>query len=263
MSVAAYALPNDPPHLKIAFANLGLRETPGPGSNPRIVAMYAISGNRGVKDDAVAWCSAFANYCIVKGGSPGTNSLAARSWLAWGKARDPANAVRGDVLVFRRGSSTWQGHVCFFLGREGLRLVVIGGNQGDSVSVARLSAGALIGVRYAETVANSVTVKTGVAAVAAEGGSRALTSVASFAEGAPEIPTGDLGGLGELMPYLQQAAPYLKYAAIALSLIAVGTLAYTAYRFIQKRLRPTPVPIIPPGETIPDDGDFDRKGPTQ
>ena len=34
--------------------------------------------------DETAWCAAFVNWVMLCAGEPGTNSAAARSWLAWG-----------------------------------------------------------------------------------------------------------------------------------------------------------------------------------
>jgi hypothetical protein len=96
--------------LKRAFADLGLQEFPGAAARPRIVEMYAKAGHPEIKSDEVAWCSAAVNAWMVESNVRGTASLAARSWLAWGRAIDIRKTIpRGAVLIFRRGNSSWQG----------------------------------------------------------------------------------------------------------------------------------------------------------
>lgn len=69
---------------------------------------------------------------LQKSGKPN-----ARSWLNIGtKTNHPEP---GDVVVFWRTSpQSWQGHVAFFLGfsDDKTRVFVIGGNQGNRVSVS-------------------------------------------------------------------------------------------------------------------------------
>ena len=136
--MSTHASPDDPAWLKRAFNDLGLHELAGAAARPRIVEMYARAGHPEIKSDEVAWCSAALNAWMVETKLRGTGSLAARSWLAWGRAVDVHNTIpRGAVLDFRRGNSSWQGHVCLCLeDRDGI-LTVIGGNQSDGVTIAR------------------------------------------------------------------------------------------------------------------------------
>lgn len=144
---------DDPPWLKRAFDDLGLKEVPGAKSNPRIVEMYALAKNAGVKDDSVPWCSAAMNAWMVESGRSGTRSLLARSWLEWGAKIDTSKKMpRGSVLVFRRGTSSWQGHVCLLVEDNGATLQVIGGNQSDAVTLARYKRTTLVGARWPEVV---------------------------------------------------------------------------------------------------------------
>ena len=55
------------------------------GSNPKVVAYYRDAGFPEVKDDAVAWCAAFVGAMIKRAGGKPSGSLAARSYLKWGK----------------------------------------------------------------------------------------------------------------------------------------------------------------------------------
>ena len=52
-----------------------------------------------------------------------------------------------DVVVLRRGSSPVAGHVGFYAGSTGTVIHVLGGNQGDTVSIATFSLDDLLGLR--------------------------------------------------------------------------------------------------------------------
>lgn len=120
--------------MNIATAELNHRvaEVPGTASNQRIEAYHATTGG-GPADDGVPWCSSFVNFCITQAGGRGTNSKAARSWMTWG--RDAGNFTQGCIVVLQRGAAP-MGHVGFFVGFDGDRILLLGGNQGDAVSIA-------------------------------------------------------------------------------------------------------------------------------
>ena len=76
--------------------------------------------------------------------------LTARSYLEWGEPVDRQNAREGDICVFTRGNSTWQGHVAFFVKDNGKTISVLGGNQSNAVNIKNYSADRLIGIRRAK-----------------------------------------------------------------------------------------------------------------
>lgn len=118
------------------------------GANPKVVAYYRDAGHPEVKDDAVAWCAAFVGAMLQRSGVKPTGSLAARSYLDWGKVVDPAEAQPGDICIFKRGTG-WQGHVAFFVKQTPTMITVLGGNQSDAVNIKNFSKASLIGVRRA------------------------------------------------------------------------------------------------------------------
>lgn len=137
---------------------VGLREVQGPLSNAHILAMLRLDATW-VEGDDVAWCSAFANYVAWLLRLPRSKSLAARSWLKVGTPIALLDArPRFDVVVLKRGSGEQPGpdvtdapgHVGFFAGLEGERrsvVLVLGGNQGDEVTVAPYPVERVLGVR--------------------------------------------------------------------------------------------------------------------
>jgi len=129
---------------------LDVREVPGAGNNPRIV-MYHATTRGGAAPDSTPWCSSFVNYCVEQAGLHGTDSKAALSWheQGWGQEVTAAPAP-GDIAVFRRsGASGSGGHVGFFVGDAGDSVRVLGGNQGNRVSIAPFPRdGVVDGTRY-------------------------------------------------------------------------------------------------------------------
>lgn len=143
--------------LEIAQSYIGTAEGPGPEDNPAIMAMYASVGHDWVEHDSVAWCAAFVGHCLEKAGLRSTRRLNARSYLDWGIPVDLADAQPGDIVVFSRGSKSWQGHVGFFVKTAGATIEVLGGNQSDAVTIQRYAKSRLLGVRRAGNVAPAVT----------------------------------------------------------------------------------------------------------
>jgi uncharacterized protein (TIGR02594 family) len=98
-----------------------------------------------VNPTTTSWCAAFANSIIGKVGHKGTGSLLARSFLKWGdKVTTPKE---GDILVFKRDGSTWQGHVGFYVGETSTTYKVLGGNQDNMVKIKEYLKSNLLGIR--------------------------------------------------------------------------------------------------------------------
>lgn len=127
---------------------VGVAEVPGAGSNAQVLSFLRLDGDW-PKDDEVPWCSAFANYIAWLLRLPRSKALNARSWLDVGIPVDIHDAKPGfDVAVFWRGSATAAtGHVGFFAGRGIRTVLVLGGNQGDRVSIAPYPEDRLLGIR--------------------------------------------------------------------------------------------------------------------
>lgn len=132
------------PWMTFAFAELGTKEFNGDADNPRIVQyLNTTSLSRSVAaQDETPWCSAFVNWCVESAGIAGTDSAWARNWLHWGKPL--SSPRRGCIVVFSRNQA---GHVGFYLGKQGKNLKVLGGNQGDAVTIASYPAERVLGYR--------------------------------------------------------------------------------------------------------------------
>jgi uncharacterized protein (TIGR02594 family) len=134
---------------------VGTKEVPGTSSSPQVLAMLRLDENW-PNGDHVPWCSAFVNYVAWLLRLPRSKSLLARSWLGVGTPVACEEARVGfDVVILKRGegdqpdaeNTTAPGHVGFFAGVQQDRVLLLGGNQQDSVSVASYPLNRLLGVR--------------------------------------------------------------------------------------------------------------------
>ena len=131
---------------QIAASQIGLNEN----DQRAAIQDYLQTGGANLDPATTAWCAAFVGATLKQAGLEGTGSNMARSYLDWGQpVQDPR---QGDVAVFRRGDPNGPyGHVGFFEGYNPDGTIrVLGGNQGDAVSVANYSPDDLLGFRRGE-----------------------------------------------------------------------------------------------------------------
>jgi len=137
---------DDPPWLKAAYGELGIKELNGTFYNPRIVAYHMTTTLNKVEaeSDETPWCSSFVNWCMEQSGRKGTDSAWARSWLKWGY---PINIpYRGCIVVLSRGEKN--GHVGFYISQTHSEILVLSGNQGNKVCEAYYPKARLLGYRW-------------------------------------------------------------------------------------------------------------------
>lgn len=137
----------DPIWLAQARKYIGVREIPGPRHSGTILRWWKVI-KQAFTDDETAWCAAFVGGVLEEVGIKSTRSAGARSYLGWGKSL-PTPAV-GCIVVFWRGSpSGWSGHVGFVTGQDAKgNLMVLGGNQGDSVNIKAFAKERVLGYRW-------------------------------------------------------------------------------------------------------------------
>lgn len=146
-------IPADLPWLNEAKRLIGTTEIRGPQHNPVIIGMGPAAGIR-VTDDETPWCGLFVSHCIAStlpDEAMPANPLGARQWMKFG---DEVTPQFGSTLVFWRESrESFKGHVGFYWAEDDLNYHVLGGNQSDSVSVARVRKSRLLGARWPKSVA--------------------------------------------------------------------------------------------------------------
>lgn len=133
--------------IDLAKSYIGLSEVPGKKHNSKILEWWkAIKAT--FMDDETPWCAAFVGGVLEECGIESSRSAAARSYLKWGVPL--AGPCEGCLVVFWRGvPDGWPGHVGFVVGRDELgNLMVLGGNQGDRVSVQGFSSLRVLDFRW-------------------------------------------------------------------------------------------------------------------
>lgn len=140
---------------RIAQRFMGIREGAGALNEPIVLAMLKLDA-KWVEDDQTAWCSAFVNFVCFLLEVPRSRSLAARSWLMVGTSIALTDARPGyDVVVLKRGTGAQPGpevvaapgHVGFYAGQDAANVLLLAGNQGDSVSIAAFPKARILGIR--------------------------------------------------------------------------------------------------------------------
>lgn len=125
---------------------LGFQKSAFDATNQAIPAVF--------KNDETAWCGGFVGGVLAKAGLghhiPKSFAMA-RSWLKAGtKLNNPAY---GCVVVFWRGTpKSPTGHVGFVVGRDKRgNLMVLGGNQSDTVNIMPFDKSRVLGYRWCGT----------------------------------------------------------------------------------------------------------------
>ena len=138
----------------LAMKFMGLKEVGGATHNPHVLAMLQLD-SKWVENDETPWCSAFVNYVCWLVSVKRSRSLAARSWLLVGTSIPLSDAERGDIVVLKRGKEPQpganvikaNGHVAFYAGQDDSTVQLLGGNQGNTVSIASYPKTSILSVR--------------------------------------------------------------------------------------------------------------------
>jgi len=129
-----------------ALKEYGVLEYTGAKDNPKILA-WADEIGGWIGDyygrDSIPWCGLFVGVCAKRAGYPHNQKLlSAKEWKTWGDNAD--KPALGDVLVFIRPNG---GHVGLYVGEDAQAYHVLGGNQGNKVSITRIQKNRLKHIR--------------------------------------------------------------------------------------------------------------------
>jgi len=114
---------------------MGTKEIVGKVHNPVIMGWAKfLELTKVYTADEIPWCGLFVAYCAhVAGVQVVDKPLWALSWSNYGtKVTEP---MLGDILTFKRDGG---GHVGIYVGEDKTCYHVLGGNQGNAVSVTRI-----------------------------------------------------------------------------------------------------------------------------
>jgi uncharacterized protein (TIGR02594 family) len=137
------------PWMEYALREYGIKGISARGRTVNVVAYLKATGV-GRSNDETAWCSAFVNWCMLMAGFPGSGKANARSWLEWGGVSLEFPAYGSVVVLWRGARNGPLGHVGFFVGMQGDRLLLLGGNQGNAVSIRPYPKERVLGIRWLE-----------------------------------------------------------------------------------------------------------------
>jgi uncharacterized protein (TIGR02594 family) len=117
-----------------ALEKFGTREILGGTHNQEILRWAAkVNLQRDYTADEIPWCGLFLGVCAFEAGWPLPKLLLrAKEWLTFGQ--EAPVPMLGDVLVFGRAGG---GHVGLYVGEDATHYHVLGGNQGNCVSIVR------------------------------------------------------------------------------------------------------------------------------
>lgn len=140
---------SDPVWLRKARGYLGLREYRGSRHNAQILEWWELI-RAPFTDDETPWCAGFVGGVLESCGIRSTRSAAARSYerTDWGTVLD-GPCVGAIVVFWRKSRHGPYGHVGIVVGRDQWgNLMVIGGNQGNAVTIKPFDLGRVVSYHY-------------------------------------------------------------------------------------------------------------------
>lgn len=140
----------DPAWLMAARALLGTREAAGIANSASILGWAKKVGAKALgmiyNADSIPWCGLFCAHAVQASGiTPPPIAVRAKAWATWGSAIAADRLAPGAILVFERAGG---GHVAFYVGEDATHYHVLGGNQGDAVTIMRIAKSRCIARRW-------------------------------------------------------------------------------------------------------------------
>lgn len=138
-----------PDWLKIAEIELNknIHELSGENHNTEILKYSSDLGIDFVDSDEIPWSAQFINWCLEESGIQGTGKTNNRSFMNWGIPLDKPRP--GCVVVFwRESKDSWKGHAGFYVKDDNDKVLILGGNQDNSVNISSYSKDKILGYRW-------------------------------------------------------------------------------------------------------------------
>jgi uncharacterized protein (TIGR02594 family) len=118
----------------------GVKEVPGKAAHPRIIEMYDHAGLAHTGDDDQSWCGCACGTWLKEAEYPTPpNFYGAKQFESYGVKVAAADWRPGDIVVLYRTKlreKDWRRHVGLLVGETKSHWKVLGGNQGNAVSIA-------------------------------------------------------------------------------------------------------------------------------
>jgi uncharacterized protein (TIGR02594 family) len=142
----------DPAWLSCARKLIGTREARGAANSATILGWAALLGMKilGIvyNADSTPWCGLFVANCLRAAGidlSAMKVGVRASAWADWGDQIRMGALAAGAIMVFVRPGG---GHVGFYVGEDMTHFHILGGNQGDAVSIMRIEKNRCVAARW-------------------------------------------------------------------------------------------------------------------
>jgi len=123
-----------------ALKDLGLKETPGSKSTPRIKQAIKLSASWLNEDDSkTAWCGCIRGlWGLETGTGVPKEHYRAAEWSKWGieVPLAPHHWKKGDTIIMRRSGGN---HVTLLEKVQGKFIYCLGGNQSNEVNISKYS----------------------------------------------------------------------------------------------------------------------------
>lgn len=123
------------PWMLVAKELLGTKENPAKRSNnPDILEWARLAEIPGYTSDDIPWCGLFVAHCLVECGVEYVEKpLWALNWAKFDQKLD--EPTYGSIMSFKRNGG---GHVGFYVGEDEDHYHILGGNQSNAVTIAKI-----------------------------------------------------------------------------------------------------------------------------
>lgn len=220
-----------------AYADLGVAEGPGRVNSKTVLAYYRDAGHPEIKHDETPWCMAFVCAHLERSGVASPKSLAVMDLDTWGEDVTDSPQVGDIVRMWRESPKSWKGHTGFWVRETTTHVYVLGGNQGNAVSIAAFPRNRVKSIRRPRHASDSRIVRASVGQAAAGAGvAGAGASAAVLAETAAE-PVSKAIEQGEKVAEKVQGIGTDRALAIALTLVVLCGIASVALAIYTARRR--------------------------
>lgn len=147
------------PWIALARTFLGTTEIKGKQHNPVVLEFWKDINIDWAPTDEIAWCAAFAGAILKRSNLPFLETGLARNYLDYVKHNKKGQVLKqpayGCLAIMWTGSKTGTtGHIGFVVGEvkgDPSRLLLLGGNQGDKVSIAAFPKSQMLGYIWPNT----------------------------------------------------------------------------------------------------------------
>lgn len=216
----------DPAWLKEARRHIGVAEVAGAQHNPVVLGYFAKAGFPEIDSDETAWCAAFVNAMLETAGYDGSKSLAARSFMNWG--REVKRPYPGCIAVLTRGNPRgWEGHVGFYVAERGDKIKLLGGNQGNAVSLQEFPRAQLLGYREPAQLSKSRTVRASALGIVAAG-----TGATAILDSQTQLL-----GVNDVLRSLGASVPSVTIAAALAQILVFAVIVWARYDDLKSKGR--------------------------